>query len=151
MTATPIPRTLALAGYGDLDTSTLRELPRGRQPIDTRIVAGERSRAAPTSELREQLVAGRQAFVVCPLIEEQPAVGAERDGAGAIGDLRAATAELERLRKGELRGHRARAAARRHAPAREAAGDGRVRRRRGRRARRDDGHRGRASTCRMRP
>jgi ATP-dependent DNA helicase RecG len=106
MTATPIPRTLALAGYGDLDTSTLRELPRGRQPIDTRIVAGERSRARAYDELREQLVAGRQAFVVCPLIEEQPAAGAELQAPGAIGDLRAATAELERLRKGELRGHR---------------------------------------------
>jgi ATP-dependent DNA helicase RecG len=106
MTATPIPRTLALAGYGDLDTSTLRELPRGRQPIDTRIVAGERSRARAYDELREQLSAGRQAFVVCPLIEEQAAVGAEPQAPAAIGDLRAATAELERLRKGELRGHR---------------------------------------------
>ncbi len=107
MTATPIPRTLALAGYGDLDTSTLRELPRGRQPIDTRIVAGERSRARAYDELREQLDAGRQAFVVCPLIDEQPAQEGEQAVAvSGLGDLRAATAELERLRKGELSGRR---------------------------------------------
>ena len=78
MTATPIPRTLALARYGDLDTSTLRELPRGRQPIETRIVAGERARARAYEQLREELRAGRQAFVVCPLVEE-----AEDDGADA--------------------------------------------------------------------
>ncbi len=107
MTATPIPRTLALAGYGDLDTSTLRELPRGRQPIDTRIVAGERARARAYDELREQLSAGRQAFVVCPLIDEEPAGEAVQAKApSGLGDLRAATAELERLRKGELRGYR---------------------------------------------
>ncbi|HEV7529471.1 MAG TPA: ATP-dependent DNA helicase RecG [Solirubrobacteraceae bacterium] len=107
MTATPIPRTLALAGYGDLDTSTLRELPRGRQPIDTRIVAGERARARAYDELREQLRSGRQAFVVCPLIDEEPASGDGQEGpASGVGDLRAATAELERLRKGELRGYR---------------------------------------------
>jgi ATP-dependent DNA helicase RecG len=102
MTATPIPRTLALAGYGDLDTSALRELPLGRQPIDTRIVAGERARARAYEELREQLRAGRQAFVVCPLIEQEPNEGGE--AAAGIGELRAATAELERLRKGELEG-----------------------------------------------
>ncbi|HTZ86951.1 MAG TPA: ATP-dependent DNA helicase RecG [Solirubrobacteraceae bacterium] len=104
MTATPIPRTLALAGYGDLDTSALRELPAGRQPIDTRIVAGERARARAYDELREQLGAGRQAFVVCPLIEQE----AEETGEaarGALGELRAATDELERLRGGELRGY----------------------------------------------
>jgi len=107
MTATPIPRTLALAGYGDLDTSTLRELPRGRQPIDTRIVAGERARARAYDELREQLSAGRQAFVVCPLIDEEPAGDSEQATTpSGLGDLRAATAELERLRKGELRGYR---------------------------------------------
>jgi ATP-dependent DNA helicase RecG len=105
MTATPIPRTLALAGYGDLDTSTLRALPVGRQPIDTRIVAGERGRERAYEELREQLDAGRQAFVVCPLIEQAEAAPGEApsDGGGGIGDLRAATAELERLRKGELK------------------------------------------------
>ncbi len=105
MTATPIPRTLALAGYGDLDTSALRTLPVGRQPIDTRIVAGERGRAQAYEELREQLAAGRQAFVVCPLIEQAEAAPGEApaDGGGGIGDLRAATAELERLRKGELK------------------------------------------------
>jgi ATP-dependent DNA helicase RecG len=104
MTATPIPRTLALAGYGDLDTSTLRTLPVGRQPIETRIVAGDRARAQAYEELREQLSAGRQAFVVCPLIEQAEAAPGEApsDGGGGIGDLRAATAELERLRKGEL-------------------------------------------------
>jgi ATP-dependent DNA helicase RecG len=105
MTATPIPRTLALAGYGDLDTSALRTLPVGRKPIDTRIVAGERGRAQAYEELREQLSAGRQAFVVCPLIEQAEAAPGEApfDGGGGIGDLRAATAELERLRKGELK------------------------------------------------
>ncbi|HTA36868.1 MAG TPA: ATP-dependent DNA helicase RecG [Solirubrobacteraceae bacterium] len=108
MTATPIPRTLALAGYGDLDTSTLRELPAGRQPIDTRVVAGERGRARAYEELREHLRAGRQAFVVCPLIEQDAAdasAAAPAQAAGGIGELRAATAELQRLRKGELSGH----------------------------------------------
>jgi ATP-dependent DNA helicase RecG len=125
MTATPIPRTLALARYGDLETSALRELPLGRQPIDTRIVAGERARARAYEELREQLRAGRQAFVVCPLIEQEPqqasaaaapdagreqrAAAAEAAGAGAargeLGELRAATEELQRLREGELQGY----------------------------------------------
>ncbi|MGO9247043.1 MAG: ATP-dependent DNA helicase RecG [Solirubrobacteraceae bacterium] len=110
MTATPIPRTLALANYGDLDTTMLRELPRGRRPIDTRIVSGESERAQAYDELREQLRAGRQAYVVCPLIEDaeesRPAgEGAQDDGSGAS-DMRAATAELQRLRTGELQHHR---------------------------------------------
>jgi ATP-dependent DNA helicase RecG len=114
MTATPIPRTLALARYGDLDVSVLRELPRGRQRIETRIVTGELARARAYEQLREQCGAGRQAFVVCPLIEEADpvdpgssaaAVGTG-SGAGAVGEgeLRAATAEYERLAKGELEG-----------------------------------------------
>jgi ATP-dependent DNA helicase RecG len=109
MTATPIPRTLALARYGDLDTSTLRELPRGRQPIETRLVAGEHERAIAYGELREELAAGRQAYVVCPLIDEAEA-GVSRPGAAADAPaadlgLRAASAELLRLREGELKGY----------------------------------------------
>jgi ATP-dependent DNA helicase RecG len=111
MTATPIPRTLALAGYGDLDASTLRELPRGRQPTDTRLLAGEDARGRAYEELRAQLQAGRQAFVVCPLIDEAKApLAGGSAGAGAGGersesDQRAATAELRRLRDGELKGY----------------------------------------------
>ncbi|HEX3511474.1 MAG TPA: ATP-dependent DNA helicase RecG [Solirubrobacteraceae bacterium] len=98
MTATPIPRTLALARYGDLDTVALHERPQGRPPVETQLVAGERARASAYERLRAELGAGRQAFVVCPLIVESDA-----DGGGAEG-LRAATAEVERLRAGELRG-----------------------------------------------
>ena len=103
MTATPIPRTLALTHYGDLDTTMLRELPRGRQPIDTSVVSGESERAEAYEELREQLRAGRQAYVVCPLID---LVEDTEEVAPAVPDMRAATAELERLRKGELKDHR---------------------------------------------
>jgi len=105
MTATPIPRTLALAEHGDLDVTALRELPGGRKPIDTHIVAGERARARAYELLREQLRQGRQAYVVCPLVEEAEADG-DAQGPAGEGDLRAATAELERLAKGELQGHR---------------------------------------------
>jgi ATP-dependent DNA helicase RecG len=109
MTATPIPRTLALARYGDLDTSTLHELPRGRQPIETRLVAGEHERARAYDELRAELAAGRQAYVVCPLIDEaEPgttAPGARTDAPTAELGLRAASAELLRLREGELKGY----------------------------------------------
>jgi ATP-dependent DNA helicase RecG len=111
MTATPIPRTLALARYGDLDTSTLRELPRGRQPIETRLVCGEGDRARAYEELRGELAAGRQAYVVCPLIDEEDASApTAADSSGGAPPpalaLRAASAELERLRDGELSGYR---------------------------------------------
>jgi ATP-dependent DNA helicase RecG len=111
MTATPIPRTLALARYGDLDTSTLRELPRGRQPIDTSLVAGEGARELAYEALRAELDAGRQAFVVCPLIDEAEVLAAEAPSAAgpAAGapeaGVKAATAELARLREHELRGY----------------------------------------------
>jgi ATP-dependent DNA helicase RecG len=92
MTATPIPRTLALAGYGDLDFTLLRELPRGRQPIQTFVCSTERERARAYDRIREELRAGRQAFVVCPLVAESETLQA-----------RAATAEFDRLQAEELR------------------------------------------------
>jgi ATP-dependent DNA helicase RecG len=82
----------------------LRELPRGRQPIDTRIVSGESERARAYDELREQLRAGRQAYVVCPLIAES-----EDTGVAPVPDstdMRAAVDELQRLQRGELKDHR---------------------------------------------
>ncbi|HUB36872.1 MAG TPA: ATP-dependent DNA helicase RecG [Solirubrobacteraceae bacterium] len=115
MTATPIPRTLALARYGDLDTTLLRELPRGRQPIATRVIAGEEARARAYEELRAQLRAGRQAYVVCPQIEqtqepgepgEQGGRGSAPGGAGQASETKAAVAEFQRLAGGELKDHR---------------------------------------------
>jgi ATP-dependent DNA helicase RecG len=95
MTATPIPRTLALTAYGDLDVTVLRELPAGRRPIATHVCATEGERARAYERIREELRLGRQAFVVCPLVEESEALQA-----------RAATAEFERLRSTELRDFR---------------------------------------------
>ncbi len=69
MTATPIPRTLALTMYGDLDISVLDELPPGRAKITTTIIKPD-ERATAYEKIREQLIAGRQAFVICPRIEE---------------------------------------------------------------------------------
>ncbi len=91
MTATPIPRTLSLTAYGDLDTTALRELPAGRKPIETRVVAGD-EREAAYEFIRAQLRAGRQAYVVCPLVEESEKMQG-----------RAAEKEAERLAAGELR------------------------------------------------
>jgi ATP-dependent DNA helicase RecG len=85
MTATPIPRTLALTTYGDLDVSVMRELPPGRHPIKT-IAKPESRREEIYDFIREQLEAGRQAYVIYPLIEESEKV-----------DLRAATEMSDHL------------------------------------------------------
>jgi len=95
MTATPIPRTLALTAYGDLDATILRELPAGRKPVETHVVDGARARARAYERIREEIAKGRQCFVVCPLVEESEALQAT-----------AATAEAERLANTELRSHR---------------------------------------------
>ena len=74
MTATPIPRTLALTAYGDLDITLLDELPPGRQPATTRLLHGKTGRARALAELHKALDAGRQAYWVCPLVEESEKV-----------------------------------------------------------------------------
>ncbi|MCV7315839.1 ATP-dependent DNA helicase RecG [Mycolicibacillus parakoreensis] len=83
MTATPIPRTVALTVYGDLETSTLRELPRGRQPITTRTVfAGHKPDwlARAWSRVREEVAAGRQAYVVTSRIDDSDTADRRADG-----------------------------------------------------------------------
>lgn len=91
MSATPIPRTLALTVYGDLELSEIAAPPAARRPVITSWVTEDRS-AEAYRRLRRHLKAGRQAYVVCPLVEE-PA-----------GQARAARQEAERLRQGELAG-----------------------------------------------
>ena len=85
MSATPIPRTLQLTLYGDLDVSTIDELPPGRQEIMTRVVPEDKRRAA-YGFVRQQVAAGRQAFIICPLVEESEKL-----------DARAAVDEHKRL------------------------------------------------------
>ena len=74
MSATPIPRTLALIMYGDLDVSILDELPPGRQAVDTFLV-GESYRARINAFIRKQVAQGHQCFVVCPAVEENEELG----------------------------------------------------------------------------
>ncbi|MDR3657968.1 MAG: ATP-dependent DNA helicase RecG [Mycobacterium sp.] len=103
MTATPIPRTVALTVYGDLETSTLRELPRGRQPITTNVIFVKDKPAwleRAWQRIIEEVAQGRQAYVVAPRIDES-------DDASKGGEQPArpsATAEgmYARLRSGEL-------------------------------------------------
>ncbi len=90
MTATPIPRTLSLTAYGDLDATAIRELPAGRRPVKTWVV-GEEKRAGAYGFIRDRLREGRQAYVVCPLVSDSEKLRAK-----------AASAEAERLRGSEL-------------------------------------------------
>ena len=87
MTATPIPRTLALTVYGDLDASRLNELPPGRHPVETHVIEPN-ERAEVYDRIRDEVAAGRQVFIICPLVEESEALEAT-----------AATDEYERLRR----------------------------------------------------
>jgi ATP-dependent DNA helicase RecG len=91
MTATPIPRTMRLLEFGDLDHTAIHQLPGGRKPIQTFVASTDAARARAYERIREELRAGRQAFVVCPLVEESEQLQA-----------RAATSEFERLASGEL-------------------------------------------------
>lgn len=92
MTATPIPRTLAMSAYGDLDTSVIDELPPGRTPIQTVLVANER-RPEIVERIRAQCLQGRQAYWVCTLIEESEQLQAQAAEA-TFDDLQTALPEL---------------------------------------------------------
>ena len=92
MTATPIPRTLALTVYGELDSSVIDELPPGRQRVRTQIVEPSQRDEIVYSRIREEARLGRQTFVICPLIDESDKLEAE-----------AATEQYEFLRNGPLK------------------------------------------------
>ncbi len=93
MTATPIPRTAAMTVYGDLDVSVLDEKPPGRTPIVTRSAQGEDQLEEVWADVCAEVAAGRQVYVVCPLIEESEKL-----------EVASAEETIERLAYGELRG-----------------------------------------------
>ena len=93
MTATPIPRTLALTVYGDLEVSTIDEMPPGRKPIKTRWYQPH-ERDDAYAFIRKHLDAGEQAYIICPLVEESETL-----------DVRSAEEEFEHLRNGPLSGY----------------------------------------------
>ncbi len=115
MTATPIPRTLALTLYGDLDVSVIRDLPPGRLPVTT-IAKPESRRDEIYAFVADQLEAGRQAYVVYPLVEESAKV-----------DLKAATEMADHLAQDVFPAYPGRPAARPHEGRRQGAGDEGVR------------------------
>jgi ATP-dependent DNA helicase RecG len=90
MTATPIPRTLALSLYGDLDLSVIDQMPPGRQEVKTVLMGGDERHLA-YEHVRRQAAKGRQAFIICPLVEESEVL-----------EAKAATEEYESLKNGEL-------------------------------------------------
>jgi ATP-dependent DNA helicase RecG len=104
MSATPIPRTLTLTIYGDLDLSLIKEMPKGRKKIITKIVRPEERREA-YNFIREQVKEGRQVFVICPRIE--PSSAKATDGQGLLldernfswADVKAVKQEYEKLKK----------------------------------------------------
>ncbi len=92
MSATPIPRSLALILYGDLDVSIVDELPPGRQPVQTRLVPEEK-RSDMYGFVKREVAKGRQAYVVCPLVEDSE----------MMEEIRSAQATYEELKSGELK------------------------------------------------
>jgi ATP-dependent DNA helicase RecG len=104
MTATPIPRTAAMTVYGDLDVTVIRSRPAGRQPIVTTWARGEEAEAGVWAAVRDQVAAGRQAYVVTPLIEESDKLEA-RSAEDTHAQL--AAGELAGLRLGLLHGRMA--------------------------------------------
>jgi ATP-dependent DNA helicase RecG len=99
MTATPIPRTLSMTLYGDLDVSTLDEMPPGRAPVATRVLSRLEENLA-WKRIEEEAAAGRQAFVVCPLVEDSPKI----EAASATAEHVRLAALMPELRVGLIHG-----------------------------------------------
>ncbi len=118
MTATPIPRTLALTTYGDLDVSVMREMPPGRKPIKT-IAKPETRRDEIYDFMRKEIDPGRQAYVIYPLVEESAKI-----------DLRAATEMADHLQQDVFPAVSRRPPARAHEAGGQGSGDARLRARR---------------------
>lgn len=98
MTATPIPRTLALTVFGDLLVSTIKEMPPGRTPIITRLARNTAERELAYTTILRELQAGRQAYYICPLVNESQAEGFE--------NLKSVIQESERLQKEVFPNHK---------------------------------------------
>jgi ATP-dependent DNA helicase RecG len=96
MTATPIPRSLALTLYGDLDVSIIRQMPEGRLPVKTRVVS-EHNRTKAYAFIHEQIKKGRQVFVICPRVQSQ-SVG-EPSQKGIVNEKKSVLDEYQRLSK----------------------------------------------------
>ena len=88
LTATPIPRTLALTAYGELQNTQIKEMPPGRKPVNTRVIT-QNQRASAFAQVREELMKSRQAYVVCPLVSDSETEGFE--------DLKSVETEMEYL------------------------------------------------------
>ena len=101
MTATPIPRSLCLTQFGDLDLSVIRDMPPGRQPVVTGHIIGQAARGRAWDFIRKQIQSGRQAYVVCPRIGSME--DSSNDSPDADSDLDAAQRTYHDLRDGELR------------------------------------------------
>ena len=130
MTATPIPRTLALSLYGDLDLSAIDEMPPGRQFPKT-VLLGSDERHLAYERVRRAAARASRAFIICPLVEESEVL-----------EAKSATEEYERLRTGELQSLKLGPAPRPHAAGRKRRGHARVSRPRVRRPGLDGGGRG---------
>ncbi|MGE5312462.1 MAG: ATP-dependent DNA helicase RecG [Acidobacteriota bacterium] len=102
MTATPIPRSLQLTVYGELDVSILGEKPKNRRPIHTSIISPN-SRAQMYEAAEKEIISGRQVYVVCPLIEEKEPQSTTGDFSS---DRKSVEAEVKRLRQGPFRHRR---------------------------------------------
>ncbi len=131
MTATPIPRTAAMVIFGDLDLTTLDEMPPGRIPVTTEWLPGEghHGQERAWSRVRDEVAAGHRAFVVCPLVSDSLRV-----------EAKSATEEYERLAAGELAGLHVGLLHGQMAGGGPGGGDGALPRRRPRCAGGDDGH-----------